>query len=129
MEEPEMTLQEVFNTIYTGMTKQQAYAYTHNNSMPGTCYYRLDLGGNNVLKCAVGMLIPDDKYHPSIEQKTVEYAIMVCGLHKLDRHLVTLTQLQLMHDTHAKQAQPFSQYLNALRDFALGCGLTIPRVQ
>jgi hypothetical protein len=122
-----MTLQEVFNTIYIGMVKQQAYAW--DTRSPGVCHYRLNLGDGRLLKCAVGMLIPDDRYQPVIEQKIAGHAITICGLHELDQHMATLARLQCMHDEHAKAARPFSEYLNALRDFARTQGLTVPEVQ
>ena len=54
-----MNAQEVFNTVVTGLRKQNAVSETPS----GGCAYR----GEHGRKCAVGMLIPDDEYDPRKE--------------------------------------------------------------
>ncbi len=54
-----MTHQEAYDTICEGLAKQKRRSADFN----GYCKYR----GPNGLKCAVGVLIPDDKYSVSME--------------------------------------------------------------
>lgn len=54
-----MDKQQIFDTVATHLLKQGKPAL----SAEGYCRYRTDDG----LKCAVGVLIPDDKYDPKIE--------------------------------------------------------------
>lgn len=64
-----MNAQEILNTAYLGVAKQGKRAVTiapHNDGE--TCRYRTDDG----LKCAFGMLIPDELYNPILENITAE---------------------------------------------------------
>ena len=60
-----MTKQEVFDTIWYGITKQNAFSY---DPIADRCMYR----GPNNTRCAIGLLIPDDIYDPVIEEKGIE---------------------------------------------------------
>ena len=53
------TLQEIFDIVSTHLLKQNARSINHE----GTCMYR----GDNGLKCAAGVLIPDDQYKKDFE--------------------------------------------------------------
>ncbi|WP_353645740.1 hypothetical protein [Mesorhizobium sp. WSM2239] len=56
-----MITQEIFNTVYLGLAAQDfRQSYDDDTDQ---CAYR----GPNNLKCAIGHLIPDDKYHPEMD--------------------------------------------------------------
>jgi hypothetical protein len=59
-----MTKQEIFDKVATHLITQNKKSY-----LPGgnVCAYR----GENGCKCAIGILIPDDKYDPFLEGKMV----------------------------------------------------------
>lgn len=60
------TLQEVFNIVSLHLLKQVKRSTKHlKNSWFLACAYR----GNEGMKCAAGVLIPDDKYEPEMECK------------------------------------------------------------
>lgn len=59
-----MTRQEMFDTAVRGVISQGAPSVDRF----GGCLYR----GPNGLRCAAGWLIPDDKYSPELESKTVD---------------------------------------------------------
>ena len=42
----------------------------------GNCYYRLDVDAESDVRCAVGHLIDDDKYDPSIEEIPVDESLI-----------------------------------------------------
>lgn len=57
------------------------------------CAYR----GENGTKCAVGCLIPDDKYYPAIEGITYTNSLIVTLLPEME-YTFLLRELQLVHD-------------------------------
>ena len=81
--------QETFNTVATHLLKQDERCKP-NGSKTG-CAYRNERG----LKCAVGILIPDDEYNPSIEGEYVKDLKLKCleGI-----SLPLLIELQTIHD-------------------------------
>lgn len=58
--------QEIFDYVYSCMEKQNWQRSMSTGSWPGVnrCRYR----GNNGMKCAIGHLIPDDKYKPEFDE-------------------------------------------------------------
>jgi hypothetical protein len=78
-----MTKQEMYEIIRAGMLAQGKPARS-----PEGCKYRTREG----LKCAVGMLIPDSEYSPSMEGKRPSEL----GFTETD----FLDQVQLWHDFH-----------------------------
>jgi hypothetical protein len=56
-----LTRQEIFDKVATHLLTQKQQSLG-----PDGCMYR----GDNGLKCAIGVLIPDDKYSPSFEGAT-----------------------------------------------------------
>jgi hypothetical protein len=93
-----MTHQEIFNTVLFGLRKQGVASVE-----PGKgCRYR----GPNGTKCAVGMLIPDDKYHWEIETLgTSDAKVQACLPFAMDstvHHL--LSMLQSAHDIDLRQS-------------------------
>lgn len=63
-----MNRQEVFDTILAHL-RQQGRAATDE---VGDCMYRAPGG----LKCAVGVLIPDENYHPELENQSANATIV-----------------------------------------------------
>lgn len=95
-------LQEVFDKV----TKHLLTQNEKSLSSSGHCAYR----GNHNRMCAIGALIPDDKYASFIEDKnvaspTVKMIIFdVFGMYKYDVYarrdfLDSLVQLQKIHDS------------------------------
>lgn len=94
-----MTDQEVFDKIVKGILAQGKQAIRNDRN---TCAYRVKKDDGTVLKCAVGMLIPDDKYELRLEGFTVRE---LC-IGESDSVEYTLAQsnmvraLQLAHDRY-----------------------------
>ena len=83
--------QEVFNQVVTHL-RAQGVRSVHND---GGCAYRSP-GGN---KCAVGCLIPDEVYHPSMEGTNVNYMLRHRPeLVHLSEYVRLLGHLQHLHD-------------------------------
>lgn len=111
--------QEVFNKVYAALKAQD-----FNRSMGGsktfkTCRYR----GENGLKCAVGHLIPDDKYNNKFEGSTVIDAdIAAAAGAKEDGDVYFLRNLQLAHDGSVSP----SYMKTKLHNLAENYGLVVP---
>lgn len=60
--------QAAFNAVVRGMLKQRQFSM-----MGGSCMYR----GLNDTRCAIGMLIPNDRYDPNYEGGNV-YDVRIC---------------------------------------------------
>lgn len=85
--------QEVFDLVVEHLFTQGRPAYDGSQG----CMYRTYDG----LRCAVGVLIPDDLYHPSFE--TIEVRVLIQELFDADladwrEHEYLLNALQLTHD-------------------------------
>lgn len=90
--------QEIFDTVVNHLHKQGKPAEVGN-----TCRYRTEDG----LMCAVGCLIPDDKYKPEMEGH-VAYDILRILPPEVAEHIEMLDDLQWIHDswTEACNGQP-----------------------
>lgn len=86
--------QQVYDTIASHLLAQGKPARINIKSIV-QCAYRTDQG----LKCAIGCLIPDDKYDPKMEGKDIRYLQRVHPnlLPKVESKF--LTELQIAHDT------------------------------
>jgi hypothetical protein len=111
-----MNKQEAFNKIYLGL-KSQGFEKSFNETI-----YRCQYRGPNGLKCAVGHLIPDDKYHESLEKLNPYDLIKVSIIDfpMLDSDF--LVELQSIHDI---SKSPEKLELE-LRQVAVEFDLTIP---
>lgn len=96
-----MTPQEVFDTVANHLRKQGQRARVANpNFRPGfhgteeICAYRSPEG----LRCAVGCLIKDEDYVPSMEGQTVDSLVEEFDLPYLFSHHLLLGRLQELHD-------------------------------
>lgn len=85
-----MTRQEIFNTVATALLAQGKASYARY----GGCLYR----GPDGTKCAVGHLIPDEKYRPSLEGKGAEHADVVRAASIPDGERGFVRKLQFLHD-------------------------------
>lgn len=82
-------------------------------SYGGGCVYRKGADHSSPVRCAVGVLIPDAAYDPSMESENAESLVGVLDLHES----VTadfLYQLQVVHDRYAIEKRPLSEFLFAL---------------
>ena len=82
-----MTNQEVFDIVSAHLLKQNAKSIED-----GVCKYK----GPNGMMCAVGVLIPDDKYDPIFEGKSVDRIQHKLGFEH--NSLALLRDLQFIHD-------------------------------
>ena len=99
-----MTKQEVFNLVARALAKQGVksiaavddprFIHMTENNKP-MCLYR----GPNGTKCAIGHLIPDDKYTPDIEGENIynKQEVLPKGVGK---HIDFLLELQDIHDEY-----------------------------
>lgn len=95
-----MNKQEIFDTVVNHLRKQGERSVEGDF---GTCMYRL-LKNGKMLKCAVGCLIDDDEYDPSMEKRTIlsifkpDSGLRIPKLRKLAGHAGFLRRLQHIHD-------------------------------
>lgn len=123
------TKQEIFNKVVTHLRKQGRKAMRFvNNELGGStfCAYRTSEG----LCCAIGCLIPEDKYRPSMESGVVTYnqevqsVLLSEGINT--SHAPTLgflRTLQLVHDTN-----DFLQWEERLQEVAITNELQLPEM-
>jgi hypothetical protein len=102
-----MAKQEIFNRVVTHLFAQGKAAI----DAKGTCSYRAPDG----CKCAVGCLLPDEHYRPSMEGEItdsnyVRAPLMAAGLidslHDSDSNIQLLRQLQRAHDEDLITSMP-----------------------
>ena len=87
-----MTNQELFDTVVNHLVAQGRPAMDNSS---GDCFYRDGLGR----KCAIGCLIPDDKYHTGMEGRAVISCPDVAGAAGLALDQLDLARaLQTVHD-------------------------------
>ena len=86
--------QEIFNLVVEHLFKQGRPAYDGSQG----CMYRTHDG----LRCAVGVLIPDDFYEPAFETNqaaTVIQELFDADLADWREHKYLLNALQMVHDS------------------------------
>ena len=83
-------LAQIFDFVKGKLLEQNRQAL----GTDGTCFYRGD-GGR---KCAIGHLIPDEKYTPEMEYNGIGDIIRLRGLCNIDETRLTL--LRLLRDLH-----------------------------
>lgn len=126
----DITAQEIFDKVVTHLRTQGEQASILKSDGGYSCRYRTEDG----LKCAVGCLIPDDDYSPSMEGT---YASSVISRNRdklsyLSPHLALLDDLQAVHDDRSHwSVQGFSSSgEGALASIALSFSLTYtPRTE
>lgn len=83
------TKQETFDTIVAHLRKQNA-----RSTSGFGCKYR----GPNGRKCAVGILIPDDKYKQDMEQCNCDIVHIATLLEQLGHDVPLCRDMQTVHD-------------------------------
>ena len=114
MKEP--TRQDLFNTAYAGL---KAQGFKQSLGSRGHCQYR----GEDGCKCAVGHLIPDERYNPSFEGNGVTYTPIssAAGVEEVGG-ILFLREMQVAHD-HGELPLVMEAKLRALAEKH---GLTVP---
>lgn len=111
-----MNLQQIFTTITTALIKQGKPSTTED----GSCKYR----GPDGLKCAIGHLIPDNLYTPTIEGLSFRHKHVLSVLPlpiPTDSPLYSVLELlQLTHDS-----EDVSQWPHRFSEIAKEYGLSI----
>ena len=96
-----MDCQEIFDKVNEHFFQQEVPA----TDELGTCSYRTAEGN----KCAVGVLIPDNEYTPSMERETVAGIVtLVPSLQSVasdSKELLLLRRLQRIHDLTAMRRE------------------------
>lgn len=87
-----MTNQEVFDKVAKHLLTQNKKAVS---PIDGRCKYRTE-----DLKCAGGVMIPDDKYLPKMEGRSMSAVIEENNLEELKPFVFLLYQLQKIHDVY-----------------------------
>lgn len=115
MEPVVLTHQDAFNLVVRGMRDQGwKKACAGGDWVGGLCRYRT--GGG--LKCAIGHLIPDDRYSPKMEGMAVNIALTMAG--------VQVTGLGFhLQDCHDGALDRLSMHQN-LQHYAIRYGLEFP---
>lgn len=108
------TQQELFDVMWKGLKSQNWQQSV--STITAHCVYRGDEGR----KCALGWLIPDDKYRPAFDDPHKWVTEDVCKHIGLGDHVSFLRHAQRTHDgSESDMEQRF-------RDFAAHYNLTIP---
>lgn len=131
--ENNMTYQEMFNVAYKGLKSQNFYQSVVGG-LNSDCQYR----GANGMRCALGWLIPDEKYEVVFENKTPSWNLSqatnpkgykinqrlcaAAGLNNKDK-IIFAQELQYCHD----DATSPEVMKNKLKYFAKKYKLTIPQ--
>lgn len=122
--------QAMFNIAYKGLRSQgfctSKFAYKTDSdpfALEARCAYR----GENGMKCAIGYIIPDDKYSPEIEGFTAQDPpVIECLNDFVDEEdysrISFLMSLQTQHDSANSPEDMEKRY----RNFAAEQQLTIP---
>lgn len=115
-EEIVLTHQEAFNLAVRGM-KAQGWrkAAAGGDWVGGACKYRTTGG----LKCAIGHIIPDDRYVPGMEGDAAFFALNTA---KIRIAGVDVWSLQVQHDSALDRLH----MLNNFRQYAAQHGLEFP---
>lgn len=89
-----MNAQQVFDTVLNGIRAQGKASISADSNY---CMYRSEDG----CKCAAGLLIPDNLYDPTMENKSIPKVIEdFPDLAFLKEHSALLDALQYAHDHH-----------------------------
>jgi hypothetical protein len=97
-----MVKQEIFDKVAVHLLTQnlkstETVYYPEEESKP-LCRYRGHVNGGKPLKCAVGVLIPDDVYSPKMEGCSVEELDILYPQLGFTDQISLLEDLQGMHD-------------------------------
>lgn len=103
-----MNKQQIFDTAVAALIKQGEPSYRYG------CYYR----GQNGTKCAIGHLIPDEKYSEGLEGLTANRAAVrkAAGIGLLQASFAA--ELQYAHDLPADEGLRGADWLAAFKEEA-----------
>lgn len=124
------TKQQIFDQVVDHLLTQKVQSMGEYD----TCKYRMTLDDGKVLKCAVGCLIPDDKYHPNMEGDVHHLMTLINGSNYIgeiaianpnpevftDENESFLQDLQYIHD---KDNSTVLEWASDLQDYAEKIGL------
>lgn len=98
----EYSLQDIFDKVATHLLTQNKKSQDYFD-LTGKlyCTYRNLLEDNTILKCAIGCLVPDDKYNESFEGKYVVSLIDYLNLNIDTNKKDLLIHLQIVHDSRS----------------------------
>lgn len=108
----DMSQQEIFDIVAVHLLTQNRRSLSD-----GACTYR----GINGKKCAIGVLIPTDQYHSSMEHNDVYRLNQAFPDLKIDEHLTFLATLQRIHD-NKKPYQWFRELTQTAEAYNLSTG-------
>lgn len=122
------TQQGLFDTVVTHLfTQGRPALITPEDDFDGAvgdCLYR----GPNNTKCAVGCLIPDDRYTPDLENLEASNPLVMSAVGAPAEHGRLMKDLQLAHDSGAVRDDNDDRFIpkalaSRLRYIAAGYGL------
>lgn len=121
-----MTDQEMFNKVVTHLLTQKVRSETADSQAGSMCLYR----GPDGAKCAVGVLIADEHYTPSLESRLVtswpvSKALVASGV--ISAHSPR-TQMLLAACQNVHDAVNPGEWKDRLTELAQEHGLTMPEV-
>lgn len=119
------SLQDIFDKVadhlLTQNKKSKDYLKINNNVKPIlSCVYKSILDDNTILKCAIGCLIPADKYNDNFEGKAIASLIYYLNLEIETNRKDLLIRLQVIHDIRSVK-----DWWASLEDVANIFGLSI----
>lgn len=100
--------QEAFETVVRGLYAQGGPSFDDLHHGPGICKYR----GAEGRKCAVGHLIPDEKYVPELECNIVDNF----SPEFLDTFAFNLEELQELQHAHDLESTCIAEALNSFAE-------------
>jgi hypothetical protein len=115
---PLLTLQETFTTIADHLLSQR-----RRSTRAGACMYRASGRADDPVRCAVGCLIPDDRYTPTFEGSAwsmIGHALRRVNLIAPDMGTL-LNRAQELHDW-----TPVQHWPAALYDLACDLKVAVP---
>ena len=93
-----MTVRDVFDAVKKHLLTQNRRASFFSDNIE-RCRYRVETEEGEVLKCAIGCLIPDDLYDKDFETNSI-YDLRNEGI--IPQHLIRiLAELQIIHDVRS----------------------------
>ena len=118
-----ITAQEYYDRLYTAAHDGTFPSYRRENNHSGLlCLYR----GPDNTRCAVGILIPDDKYQPEFDSKNLTCDQLPGDACEHVEGVASLWPVQSIHDDEAEKhlhsgqwdARSFIKRINTLSMFA-----------
>lgn len=109
------SLQETFDIVVNHLRQQGCRSLLKEPTSGGTdCAYR----GEDGLKCAAGVLIPDHEYSSNMEGLSADAGIVKAALQKEGHEFALVYFLQIVHDSY-----DVTNWEKGFREVAANCGL------